>query len=186
MTAQAFVPCLDYQGRTCLLVKRANSQVRFIPLDVAEGLKVLSLSDKNFDARFKPMPDYPAKKAVQLYVRFAEETGATKEAMELLGTQVKLSKDQVAKATTKVVTVKAQDGTKTQKVVVRGEGRKKEGGSASSMFQELILAGELTDDDIFLQVQKKFNLDPSRRSYVGWYRKKLIKDGKDVPAVKTK
>ncbi len=49
--------------------------------------------------------------------------------------------------------------------------------SAATMFRDLILNSELDDDSIFLAVQQAFNLDDSRRSYVGWYRKDLQKKG---------
>ena len=56
--------------------------------------------------------------------------------------------------------------------------------SASSRFVELIMAGELTDDEIFATVQEEFHLDDAKRSYVNWYRNKLKKDGKNPPARK--
>jgi hypothetical protein len=57
--------------------------------------------------------------------------------------------------------------------------------TASSRFKELILEGKLTDDKIFEKVQQEFDLDEGKRSYVKWYRNKMIKDGvKGVPAAK--
>ena len=50
--------------------------------------------------------------------------------------------------------------------------------TAAGLFRELILAGKLTDDQIFAQVQQAFGLPDSRRSYVDWYRKDLVKQGK--------
>lgn len=61
-------------------------------------------------------------------------------------------------------------------------GEKRE--TAAAMFQELIMAGSLTDDKIFAKVKDKFGLDDKKRSYVAWYRNKLIKDGKKPPAAK--
>lgn len=49
--------------------------------------------------------------------------------------------------------------------------------SAASMFRALISAGSLSDDQIFAEVQRTFDLDDSKRSYVGWYRKDLQKKG---------
>lgn len=57
--------------------------------------------------------------------------------------------------------------------------------TASQMFQELIMAGNLTDDKIFEKVQAKFGLDEKKRGYVKWYRAHLKKLGtKDVPEAK--
>jgi hypothetical protein len=61
-------------------------------------------------------------------------------------------------------------------------GEKKE--TAATMFQELIMTGNLTDDKIFEKVATKFGLDQKKRSYVAWYRNKLVKDGKKPPATK--
>lgn len=49
--------------------------------------------------------------------------------------------------------------------------------SAASMFRDLIANSKLDDDSIFASVQQAFGLDDSRRSYVNWYRKDLIKKG---------
>jgi len=56
--------------------------------------------------------------------------------------------------------------------------------SAAQMFKDLIMAGKLTDDQIFATVKKKFGLDDKKRSYVAWYRNQLSKDGQKPPAAK--
>lgn len=56
--------------------------------------------------------------------------------------------------------------------------------SAAQMFQDLIMAGKLTDDEIFSAVKEQFGLDDKKRSYVGWYRNKLKKDGQTPPEAK--
>ena len=56
--------------------------------------------------------------------------------------------------------------------------------SAARLFQDLIMEGKLTDDQIFKRVQEKFGLDDSKRSYVAWYRNHLKKQGQTVPAAK--
>lgn len=56
--------------------------------------------------------------------------------------------------------------------------------SASAMFQDLIMAGKLTDDQIFETVKAEFNLDDSKKGYVKWYRNHLTKQGKNPPAAK--
>lgn len=54
--------------------------------------------------------------------------------------------------------------------------------TASTAFCELIMKGKQSDDAIFAAVQKEFGLDDTKRSYVGWYRNKLKKDGMSPPA----
>jgi hypothetical protein len=56
--------------------------------------------------------------------------------------------------------------------------------SAANMFKDLIMAGKLTDDQIFEKVQKEFGLDDNKRSYVKWYRNDLTKKGMNPPAAK--
>lgn len=61
-----------------------------------------------------------------------------------------------------------------KKVVVQTDQQFK---SAAAMFRALIQAGDLSDDEIFGQVQEAFDLPDNRRSYVEWYRKDLKKKG---------
>lgn len=53
--------------------------------------------------------------------------------------------------------------------------------SAAARFKELIMAGKLTDDQIFDKVAQEFGLDDSKRNYVGWYRNALRKEGASPP-----
>jgi len=52
------------------------------------------------------------------------------------------------------------------------------------MFQDLIMAGKLTDDQIFEKVQAEFGLDEKKRGYVKWYRNHLKKQGANPPEAK--
>jgi Golgi nucleoside diphosphatase len=56
--------------------------------------------------------------------------------------------------------------------------------SAAQMFQDLIMAGKLTDDQIFEKVQAEFGLDEKKRGYVKWYRNHLKKQGANPPEAK--
>jgi len=56
--------------------------------------------------------------------------------------------------------------------------------SASQMFKDLIMEGELTDDQIFAKVQAEFGLDEKKRGYVKWYRNDLKKSGANPPEPK--
>ena len=99
-------------------------------------------------------------KAVGDIVRFDTIPEAEEYATELANQKVDKP---IARSTGKVV---KENG---RKVAARE--------TAASMFRRLILAGDLSDDEIFAQVQKAFNLDDNRRAYVGWYRKDLKKKG---------
>jgi len=68
------------------------------------------------------------------------------------------------------------------KPAAKATGEKKH--SASAMFQDLIMEGKLTDDQIFEKVKAEFNLDDSKRGYTKWYRNHLAKQGKNPPAAK--
>jgi hypothetical protein len=71
---------------------------------------------------------------------------------------------------------------KPAKAPAEKAGEKRE--SAAQMFQDLIMAGKLTDDQIFEKVQEKFGLDEKKRGYVKWYRNHLKKLGKNPPEPK--
>lgn len=53
--------------------------------------------------------------------------------------------------------------------------------SVSSRIRELILEGVLTDDKIFAKVQKEFDLDDKKRSYIAWNRSDLRRKGRNPP-----
>ena len=81
-----------------------------------------------------------------------------------------------------VVTPPKGKATKPVKAPAEKTGEKRE--SAAQMFQDLIMAGKLTDDQIFEKVQEKFGLDEKKRGYVKWYRNHLKKQGKNPPEPK--
>lgn len=207
--APIVVPCHDHQRRTCLQVERVNGHVKFIPLDVSEGLQVHQTSADSFDQRFVPMVNYPAEKACQLYLGYSQNIGATKEALDYLGQVITVSKQEFDMATKKAAAAskpteekrttarrasndkaeptkagrRATDPVvKTTKTAPAKAGEKRE--SAAQMFQDLIMAGKLTDDQIFEKVQEKFGLDEKKRGYVKWYRNHLKKQGKNPPEAK--
>lgn len=219
--APIVVPCHDHQHRTCLQVARINGHVKYIPLDVSEGLQVHQTSAEMFDQRFTPMVNYPAEKAVQLYLGYSQNIGATKEALDYLGLVIPVSKQEFDMATKKKVAAAAvakpaeekratarratngkatptkatptKAGCRATDPVVKApkakaapakaaNSEKRE--SAAQMFQDLIMAGKLTDDQIFEKVQEKFGLDEKKRGYVKWYRNHLKKQGKNPTEAK--
>lgn len=199
------MPCYDSQRCTCIQVERAAGLVKFIPLDVSLGLEVHSTSADSFDQRFTPMEGYPVEKACQLFVNYSQTLGATKEAMDYLGQIVNVSKQELEMATTKKQVTAEKPAAKpaakkaapakvtkaTKPAVTKAAkpaakpakaGEKKP--SAAQMFQDLIMAGKLTDDQIFEKVQAEFGLDEKKRGYVKWYRNHLKKSGANPPEAK--
>ena len=210
--ASAVMPCHDHNRRTCIQVDRSAGLVKFIPLDIILGLEVHSTSADSFDQRFTPMEGYPVEKACQLFVNYGQTLGATKEAMDYLGQVINVSKQELEMATTKKQTVaekpaaakavkpvakkaaakptEVHAGRRAIDPVVKAKpaekpakpGEKKM--SAAQMFQDLIMAGKLTDDQIFEKVQAEFGLDEKKRGYVKWYRNHLKKQGQNPPEAK--
>lgn len=202
------IPCYDRQRRTCIQVERTSTHVKYIPLDVNEGLQVLTATANEFDQRYEPMVNYPAEKACQLFLNYSQTIGATKEALGYLGQIVNVSKQEADMATTKktAATEKAaatktaakkaapvtkpaakSAPAKTAKPAAKPAaktGEKKM--SAAQMFQDLIMQGKLTDDQIFEKVQAQFGLDEKKRGYVKWYRNHLKKQGANPPEAKVK
>lgn len=206
------VPCHDFARRTCIQVERANGHVKYIPLDVSTGLEVQKTSAESFDQRFTPMEGYPVEKACQLFVNYSQTLGATKEAMDYLGQVINVSKQELEMATAKkqttaekpaaakaakpvakkvaAKTTEVKAGRRAVDPVVNTKpaakpakvGEKKP--SAAQMFQDLIMAGKLTDDQIFEKVQAEFGLDEKKRGYVKWYRNHLKKQGANPPEAK--
>ena len=190
----------DHNWRTCLLLKDGD-EVEFIPLDISEGFQVHTTTRLSFDKRYQPMVDYPLDKAAALYLNYSLAVGASEEVIDHLATIIDVSaadrETAISKrAPTKVEKPKRQrkvkdapkspDSTTTRKArrAVRKAKNKSGYSSAAQMFQALIMAGELTDDEIFAQVQEAFGLEDKKRSYVKWYRNNLTKQGKNPPEAK--
>lgn len=208
--ASAVMPCHDHNRRTCIQVDRSAGLVKFIPLDIILGLEVHSTSADSFDQRFTPMEGYPVEKACQLFVNYSQTLGATKEAMDYLGQVINVSKQELEMATTKKQTVaekpaaakavkpvakkaaakptEVKAGRRAVDPVVKPAAKSAKPGekkpSAAQMFQDLIMAGKLTDDQIFEKVQAEFGLDEKKRGYVKWYRNHLKKSGANPPEAK--
>lgn len=197
--------CCDHNRRTCVLLERSESSVKYVALDVENGLDVTTADPKDFDRDYKPMVDYPVERAAKLYVEYARGLGATEQAMRMLGKLTTVNNEDIEmatkkkaartaapvktakKATTKKAAAEKPAKTakgKTGKAPAEKKERAPRGPTAASRFQELIMEGKKTDDQIFATVQKEFGLDDSKRSYVKWYRNYLTKQGKNPPAPK--
>lgn len=131
----------------------------------------------------KPAPK-PAKTMAER--KAAVETnvgkGGKKEAIAKTPKTATTPADKEAKKAANLAKLKELNEKKKAERAAAGPKEKKP--SASGMFCDLIMAGKDTDDQIFAKVQKAFGLDDSKRSYVGWYRNKLLKDGKNPPDAK--
>lgn len=198
----------DHNRRTAIALERSEDYVKYVELDVENGLEVKSASPRDFDDRFKPLVDYPVERAAKLYVEYCRGLGATEQVMQMLGKLTTVTNEDIQMATKKKSTraaapvktaKKAATGkataaktekTKTKKEPAEKKAKGERGPTAASRFQELIMekgaGGKCahTDDQIFAKVQKEFGLDDSKRSYVKWYRNYLTKQDKNPPAPK--
>lgn len=171
------VACIDRQGYTCIQVLRTEKRVKYIPINTT-GMRVEEISVTQFDSRYKPIDGYPVVKACRQYADMCLNYGADKETLDFLGQVVDLKQEEheMAAKKTEAKKVKAEKSGKK----VSSEKRE----TAAGLFKKLIMEGKHTDDAIFAQVQKKFDLDDGRRSYVSWYRNSLKKAGENPPEPK--
>lgn len=197
-------PYYDRHRHTILKFEETKTNVRFTPLDIVEGLKVVELSTKEFYDTYKPIPNYPIAKAIQVFLEYAKTLGATKEVMELFAKITTVTEEMIKVATTrrkaeeqKIVAEKPKKEPKkvaqekpikqpVEKKPVKVKEPKPTGSkkSAAQTFKDLIMDGKLTDKEIFKKVQDEFALDDSKFGYVKWYRNNLIKSGMKPPAAK--
>ena len=75
---------------------------------------------------------------------------------------------------------KAESKGKAKTPVTSKDGKEKKQGITPFM-KELIMAGKLTDDEIFTQAQLKFGCDEKKRWYISWCRHDLRKKGINPP-----
>jgi hypothetical protein len=194
-------PYWNRERRTCIVVERTTEVVKYIPLEVAIGLEVEQMKAAEFDRQYTLMVNYPEVKACRLYVDYSQTIGATKEALDFLGKLIEITDKEYKMATTKKNAAAVKSATTKASKPVEKETKTKatkpapakaakptksadKKPSAAQMFQDLIMAGKLTDDQIFEQVQAEFGLDEKKRAYVKWYRNNLRKQGKNPPDAK--
>lgn len=200
-----YLVCRDHNGRTCLKLAESQGLVQYIPM--AElNFEVETTSTDSFNQRYKPMPKYPVDKACQLFLNYATILGASDEVLDYLSTEVTVTNEDRAMATSKYSNPPPTEMVGKKKPTKKAPAKKTapkakatpakkaptkkravkaaptgDYTSAAKMFQGLIMEGKLTDDEIFAAVQEQFGLDDKKRSYVGWYRNKLHKDGENPP-----
>lgn len=211
MAKNNYIVGRDHNGRTCINIGPISatdkSQVGYIPMADGEGFQLETTSDVSWEQRYKPMPKYPIDKACQLFLNYCTILGASDEVLDALAQVIPITNEDREMATSKFsnppptelrgkkkAPAKKKAAPKAKAAPAKKAAPKKapakkraakapagEYKSAAQMFQELILAGKLTDDEIFAAVQEQFGLDDKKRSYVGWYRNKLKKDGQNPP-----
>mgnify|MGYP001618319844 CR=1 FL=1 len=78
-------PYYDRNRYTVLKINdvETSKETRYIPLDVVEGLKIVSMSRTKFNDTYKPIPGYPIDKAIRLFMGYAKTLGASKEVLKL-------------------------------------------------------------------------------------------------------
>ena len=197
----------DYSRRTCIVIARKGKRVSCVQMAEGAPFELADIDDSVFDRRYtKRLDDYPVARAAKLYVSFAVVLGGSAEALEELGRITPISNKELEmaaakkaasaaekpapaakksvkavatpapaakKAAAKSAPVKAEKPAKAEKDSAPRE-------TAAAMFQELLALGKHTDAVIFEKVQAKFGLDDKKRSYVGWYRNYMRKQGLEV------
>jgi hypothetical protein len=168
-------------------MRRAELSATYVILDGA-GIQTERLSATAGDRKYEPIPDYPAARAAVRLLELSQAIGASVDALTELGSLIEVSDKSKAKALANLSSNKARSTTtktiRTAKGDVETVVKRKPRNSAASMFKSLIMAGDLTDDEIFAKVAEAFNLDQSKRSYVSVYRSTLKREGQNPPAPK--
>lgn len=159
-------PFKNFHSKTCLATTEdEDDQTRAIFMEDSQ-LRVLICNTRSFHRDFKEILNYPIEKAAGHFLDQAVKFGAAREVVDMLKEYVEISQEQL----NKILEVQETDS--------KSKGMSGEYRSAAEMFRKLILDGKLSDDEIFKEVKQEFGLEDSKRSYVKWYRKELIRKGK--------
>lgn len=169
---QRFIPMVNYPTEKACQLYVGYSQTIGATKEALDYLgQVINVSKQEFEMATAKKTAAPAEE---------KRTASSRRA-----TNGKTEPAKAGRRTTDPVVAPPKD-TKTKAAKPAKEsvksGEKKE--SAAQMFQDLIMAGKLTDDQIFEKVQEKFGLDEKKRGYVKWYRNHLKKNGKNPPEPK--
>lgn len=195
----------DYSRRTCIAIAKKGKRVSCIQMAEGAPFELSDIDESVFDRRYtKRLDDYPVARASKLYVSFAVVLGGSTEALEELGRITPISNKELEMAAAKKAasaaekpapaakkSAKAVESAPAKKVAaksaptkaaapVKSEKESAPRETAASMFQELLAMGKHTDAVIFEKVKAKFGLDDKKRSYVGWYRNYMRKQGVEV------
>ncbi len=186
-----FAVCVTHQRRTCIQVYRDTEVVQYIPL-TGGSFEVYEAKPKDFNHEYSEI-DYDVSRAADHYIKYAMMLGASEEALGCLGNltditatdrKTILSHRRAAEDT--VAAMVASGGLPASKEVAQvpqaaTERSKKASTGVGSEIQRLLRLGELTDAEIFKQVQQKFGLPDHKKRYVQSYRCTMRSRGEKVP-----
>jgi hypothetical protein len=187
--------------RNCVVTEWADDKVTYIALD-GRGFRMQTIPEVKFLEYYKPasFDSREAAKVYQFYLTHyptadqriikglaALSTGKVESIMARKAAVVEEIEDE-----DELETIEEQELPKTKRgrgaTAAKGKAapaeRKPRAETAASMFQALIMEGNLTDAQIFAKVQKKYNLDDNKSGYVKWYRNYLAKRGQNPPEAK--
>lgn len=175
----------DYHQRTAIMTERGEKEVRLIMSD-SDGIKVYQVSKSQFEKEFNELIDYDPERAARIYLRVARMTGVTQEGLDELAKVVKLTKEDIpmakkslpaAKMSEKAVIHGKAKGTK-KVAIAKGEkgGRQPRTGTSAEMYRTLLMAGKLSDQEVFEAVLAEH--PTTTRTSVGYYKWQLKKEGK--------
>ena len=170
----------DWQQRVTVVVEITGNTVKHIPLQhIMEGVSIQIDSAAIFHHTYRPLLDYPIARALGIYLNYFRYCQAQRLVLEYIKRIIPTIniEEYIMTEQQKVTNDKA--ATKAVASVTTGPKAKRE--TAAGMFQELIMEGQLPDEEIFKQVQAKFGLDDNKKWYTSWYRNYLKKKGKEVP-----
>jgi hypothetical protein len=181
----------DFNSRTAILIKIVGAEATFVMREPDSTFELYTQEVHKFKDRWTLDEGYPVERAARLYIGYAQNLGASPEAVAALATLVTITEKEQQMAitkkkpgvgtATKTAAGKKQDATKPKAAAASKE-KKVRGPTQASRFCDLIMAGKHTDDQIFALVHKDF--PNAKRSYVSWYRNSLVKKGQKPPAAK--
>lgn len=179
--------------KTCIAIERRAEGYLIVHVTMNKGVVLERIPVPHFEGEWRFSDTSSVSRAAQVYAEYSQYLGGTDEALAVLQQFTTLTQQEVLMAKKKaderanpVVPASSAKGKALAKAAVaraeKGKGQKKE--TSKAMFDQLIMDGKLTDDQIFAKVQEKFGLPKKARGYVSWYRRKLKQDGKNPPPAK--
>ena len=175
-----------------LVVRHIMACVDFINPSSPWAMELVSWPNQSFNRIYKKS-DMKLKDVIKQTMATLKQVGADQEVLDALAEVTTITKDIITMSKKPAVKVAPVKDAKVAPVKgVAAPAPKLEApapkpkvvrNSAAAMFKSLIMAGELNDNEIFSAVQQEFDLDDSKRNYVGWYRNWLKKHGEEIPPV---
>lgn len=102
----------DASRKTCLRIHDAKGVTRYVTIQTAASLKASTMKTPAFEVIFKPVPDYPANLAAKLFLRYAQDLGATVEVLDALAKHTPVTKQARAVAMEVAETAASRAATK--------------------------------------------------------------------------